>query len=113
VAQGALDDLLDSGSPTLLVSTSDGARAVDVLRDQRIPARLAPDGVRVDVATTPPSTVIETLVRAGVGVDEARRERTGLEEAFARLTHDVGEVVGELTSDVAGEPAADEPEVAR
>lgn len=109
VAQGALDDLLESGSPTLLVSTPDGARAVEVLRDQRIPARLAPDGVRVDVATTPPARVIETLVRSGIGVDEARRERTGLEEAFARLTHDVGEVVG----DVAGELDADEPEVAR
>ncbi|WP_369375263.1 ABC transporter ATP-binding protein [Promicromonospora sp. Populi] len=109
VAQGALDDLLESGSPTLLVSTSDGASAVDTLRDHRIPARLAPDGVRVDLTTTSPATVIETLVRAGVGVDEARRERTGLEEAFARLTHDVGEVVGEL----AGELDTDEPEAAR
>jgi len=105
VAQGALDDLLESGSPTLLVSTSDGASAVDTLRDHRIPARLALDGVRVDITTTPPATVIETLVRAGIGVDEARRERTGLEEVFARLTHDVGELDGE--------PAADEREVAR
>ncbi|MFI8526648.1 ABC transporter ATP-binding protein [Promicromonospora sukumoe] len=88
VAQGALDDLLESGSPALLVSTPDGARAVDVLRDRRIPARLTPDGVRVDLATTPSAAVIEVLVGAGVGVDEARRERTGLEEVFARLTHD-------------------------
>ncbi|MBE1878114.1 ABC transporter ATP-binding protein [Myceligenerans pegani] len=103
VAQGALDDLLESGSPTLLVSTPDGARAVDALRTGRIPARLAPDGVRVDIATTTSATVIETLVRAGIGVDEARRERTGLEEAFARLTHDVGDLVGALDGDEAEE----------
>lgn len=96
VAQGALDDLLESGSPALLVSTPDGASAVDTLRHHRIPARLAPDGVRVDLTATTPATVIETLVRDGVRVDEARRERAGLEEAFARLTHDVGELVGEL-----------------
>ncbi|WP_020013732.1 ABC transporter ATP-binding protein [Promicromonospora sukumoe] len=107
VAQGALDDLLESGSPALLVSTPDGARAVDVLRDRRVPARLAPDGVRVDLSTTPPATVIEVLVGAGVGVDEARRERTGLEEVFARLTHDVGAGTGarEPASERAGERA--------
>ncbi|GAB3168437.1 ABC transporter ATP-binding protein [Myceligenerans halotolerans] len=99
VAQGALDDLLESGSPTLLVTTPDGARAVEVLRTGRIPGRLAPDGVRVDIATTTPAAAIETLVRAGVRVDEARRERTGLEEAFARLTHDVGDMVGVLDGD--------------
>lgn len=117
VAQGALDDLLESGSPTLLVSTPDAARAVDTLRDQRIPARLAPDGVRVDLTTTTPATVIETLVRGGVGVDEARRERTGLEEVFARLTHDAGDQAGlldgELGRELAGEPAAEEPEAVR
>jgi ABC-2 type transport system ATP-binding protein len=110
VAQGALDDLLESGSPTLLVSTPAGAvvvhaAAVETLRDHRIPARLAPDGIRVDLTTTAPAAVIETLVRAGARVDEARRERTGLEEAFARLTHDVGDLVGELD--------VEEPEVAR
>lgn len=105
VAQGALDDLLESGSPTLLVSTPDGATAVEVLREHRVRARLAPDGVRVDVTATEPAAVITMLVGAGVRVDEARRERAGLEEAFARLTHDVGELVGELD--------AEEPEVAR
>ncbi|RPF20437.1 ABC transporter ATP-binding protein [Myceligenerans xiligouense] len=103
VAQGALDDLLESGSPTLLVSTPDGARAVDALRSGRIPARLAPEGVRVDITTTTPATAIETLVGAGVRVEEARRERTGLEEAFARLTHDVGDLVGALDGDEAEE----------
>lgn len=102
VAQGALDDLLESGSPTLLVATADATRAVEALRDRRIPARPAPDGVRVDLTTAAPASVIEALVRAGVPVDEARRERTGLEEAFARLTHDVGDVVGDLDGD-AGE----------
>jgi ABC-2 type transport system ATP-binding protein len=99
VAQGALDDLLESGSPTLFVSTPDGVSAVDALRDHRVPVRLAPDGVRVDITTTAPATVIETLVRAGVRVDEAQRERAGLEDAFARLTHDVGDLVGDLDPD--------------
>lgn len=86
VAQGELDELLESTSPTLLVSTPDGQPAVDALRDNRIPARLAPEGVRVDLSATTPSSVIETLVRADVAVEEARRERTGLEDLFARLT---------------------------
>lgn len=105
VAQGALADLLESGSPTLLVTTPDADAAVETLRGRRIPARPAPGGVRVDVTATEPAAVIDALVRGGVRVEEARRERTGLEEAFARLTHDVGELVGELD--------ADEPEVAR
>lgn len=91
VAQGALDTLLESGNPTLIVSTSDGSGAVDSLRDNRIPARLSPEGVRVDLTATTPETVIATLVHAGVGVQEARRERTGLEELFARLTTDSDE----------------------
>ncbi|MPY80330.1 MAG: ATP-binding cassette domain-containing protein [Actinophytocola sp.] len=86
VAQGELDELLESNNPSLLVSTPNGARAVDALRDNRIPARLAPDGVRVDLSANTASSVIETLVRADVAVEEARRERTGLEDLFARLT---------------------------
>jgi len=86
VAQGELDDLLDAGNPTLLVTTPDAAAAVDALRANRIPARLAPDGVLVDLAATAPPQVLETLVHAGVSVYEARRERTGLEDLFARLT---------------------------
>lgn len=93
VAQGELDELLESESPTLLVNTPDGTRAVDALRAGRIPARLAPDGVRVDLSVTTPPAVIETLVLAGVPVHEARKERTGLEELFARLT-DAEQLVG-------------------
>lgn len=86
VAQGELDELLDAGSPTLQVSTPDAQAAVDALRANRIPARLAPDGVLVDLAATAPPQVMETLVHAGVAVYEARRQRTGLEDLFARLT---------------------------
>ncbi|MQA63968.1 MAG: ATP-binding cassette domain-containing protein [Actinophytocola sp.] len=88
VAQGELDELLDSGSPALLVSTPDAAQAVDHLRDNRIPARLAPGGVRADLSATTQPEVIATLVRAGVPVYEAHRERTGLEDLFARLTQE-------------------------
>lgn len=100
VAQGALDELLDAGNPTLLVSTPDAAAAVDALRANRIPARLAPEGVLVDLAATAPPEVLETLVHAGVAVYEARRQRTGLEDLFARLTEaeadDLPEVLDEL-----------------
>lgn len=86
VAQGELDQLLESGSPALLVTTPAAGAAVDALRTARIPSRLAPEGVRVDLTTTTPPAVLEALVRAGIPVFEARRERTGLEDLFARLT---------------------------
>ena len=86
VAQGELNELLDAGNPTLLVHTPDATAAVDALRAARIPARVAPDGVLVDLATTAAPQVLETLIHAGVQVYEARRQRTGLEDLFARLT---------------------------
>jgi ABC-2 type transport system ATP-binding protein len=86
VAQGELDELLESGSPGLLVSTPDGNRALESLRENRISGKLTPDGVRADLTATTEPRVVETLVRAGVAVYEVRRERTGLEDLFARLT---------------------------
>jgi ABC-2 type transport system ATP-binding protein len=86
VAQGELGELLETGDSGLLVSTPDVTVAVDSLRDNRIPAREAPDGVHVDLTATTAPEVVATLVRAGVAVHEVRRRRTGLEELFARLT---------------------------
>jgi ABC-type multidrug transport system ATPase subunit len=86
VAQGELTELLEAGDSGLLVSTPDVKVAVDALRDNRIPAREAPAGVHVDLAATTAPDVVATLVRAGVAVHEVRRQRTGLEELFARLT---------------------------
>ncbi|MEU3273449.1 ABC transporter ATP-binding protein [Saccharomonospora sp. NPDC006951] len=86
VAQGELAELLESGSPALLVSTPDGPGAVEALREGRIPARLTPEGVRVDLTATTPPDAIAALVHAGVRIQEARRARTGLEDLFARLT---------------------------
>lgn len=88
VAQGELAELLESGSPNLLVSTPDTELAMEVLRENRMPSKLTPEGVRVDLSTSTPPQVLETLVKAGVGVYEARRARTGLEDLFARLTQD-------------------------
>ncbi|HJQ45933.1 MAG TPA: ABC transporter ATP-binding protein [Amycolatopsis sp.] len=88
VAQGELDELLESGSPGLLVSTPDGDQALEALREQRIPGRLTPDGVRADITTATAPQVVEALVRGGVAVHEAKRERTGLEDLFARLTQE-------------------------
>jgi ABC-type multidrug transport system ATPase subunit len=86
VAQGELTELLEAGDSGLLVSTPDVTVAVDALRDNRIPAREAPNGVHVDLAATTAPEVVTTLVHAGVAVHEVRRQRTGLEELFARLT---------------------------
>ena len=86
VAQGELGELLEAGNSGLLVTTPDATQAVNALRDNRVPARATPDGVRVDLTATSAPEVVATLVRAGVAVHEVRRQRTGLEDLFARLT---------------------------
>jgi ABC-2 type transport system ATP-binding protein len=86
VAQGELAELLEAGNSGLLVSTPDTERAVNALRDNRMPARATPDGVRVDLTATTAPEVVATLVRAEVAVHEVRRQRTGLEDLFAHLT---------------------------
>lgn len=86
VAQGALADLLESGSPTLHVSTPSADRAVATLRGERIPARPADGGVLVDLTGTTAPAVFRALVTDGIDVYEAGRQRTGLEDLFARLT---------------------------
>jgi ABC-2 type transport system ATP-binding protein len=88
VAQGELGALLESGGPHLLVSTSDTEGALDALRDNGIPARLENGTVRVELIDVDAPEVIAKLVHAGVGVHEARRARTGLEDLFAQLTED-------------------------
>ncbi|MGQ0838145.1 ABC transporter ATP-binding protein [Actinokineospora sp.] len=86
VAQGELADLLEAGNAGLLIVTPEIGRAVDALRDHRIPARAVPDGIRVDLTATTAPAVVETLVHAGIPIHEVRRQRTGLEDLFARLT---------------------------
>jgi ABC-2 type transport system ATP-binding protein len=86
VAQGELAPLLEAGNPTLLVSTPSLAEGVEALRDNKIGVRIVDDGLLVDLAGTTAPEVVETLVRAGVPVQEARRQRADLEELFARLT---------------------------
>ncbi|HEU5472085.1 MAG TPA: ABC transporter ATP-binding protein [Actinophytocola sp.] len=103
VAQGPLGELLDSGNDGLLVSTPDAATAVEALRDKRIPARITPDGLRADLAAVSAPEVVAALVHAGVAVHEVRRQRTGLEDLFARLTE--AEANGTELSEVAGHVA--------
>ncbi|HWM04901.1 MAG TPA: ABC transporter ATP-binding protein [Actinophytocola sp.] len=86
VAQGELAELLEAGSSGLLVSTPDTSVAVEALRNSRTPARVTPDGVHVDLTATTAPEVVATLVGAGVAVHEVRKQRTGLEDLFARLT---------------------------
>lgn len=95
VAQGELAPLLEAGNPTLLVHTPQVHEAVDALRDNRIAARAVAEGLLVDLTGTSAPAVVETLVRAGVPVHEARRQRADLEELFARLTEaEPGELDG-------------------
>ncbi|WP_137813202.1 ABC transporter ATP-binding protein [Gandjariella thermophila] len=92
VAQGELADLLEASTPALLVSTPDVDRAVEALRAGGISTRPWEGGVRVELTGTAAPAVLEVLVRAGVAVHEARRQRTGLEELFTQLTEaDPGE----------------------
>ncbi|MFD0202683.1 MULTISPECIES: ABC transporter ATP-binding protein [Saccharothrix] len=86
VAQGELAELLHADSSSLLVVTPDVDDALNALRAGRISARPIEEGVRVELIGTTAPAVLETLVRAGVAVHEARRHRTGLEDLFARLT---------------------------
>ncbi|WP_084735337.1 ABC transporter ATP-binding protein [Actinophytocola xinjiangensis] len=86
VAQGGLRELLEAGSTGLLVTTPDVTVAVNALRDNRIPARATPEGVYADLTATTAPEVVANLVRAEVAVHEVRRQRTGLEDLFARLT---------------------------
>ncbi|SHG33199.1 ABC transporter ATP-binding protein [Streptoalloteichus hindustanus] len=88
VAQGELADLLDGGTPTLDVVTPDREAGLDALRAAGITARAEVGGLLVELTGTDAPTAVATLVRAGVAVHEARRQRTGLEELFARLTED-------------------------
>jgi ABC-2 type transport system ATP-binding protein len=86
VAQGELTELLQAGGSALQVITPDVETALSALRQAKISARPLSDGLRVELAGTSAPQVIETLVKAGVGVHEATRWKTGLEELFARLT---------------------------
>ncbi|HEX6344159.1 ABC transporter ATP-binding protein [Umezawaea sp.] len=86
VAQGELAELLQSDSTALQVTTSDVDTALTALRAARISARPSEEGVRVELIGTTAPAVFQTLVQAGVEIHEAVRQRTGLEELFARLT---------------------------
>lgn len=88
VAQGELSTLLEAGGPNVLVSVSDTGAGLDALRDGGIAAREESGALRVELTDVDSPEVIATLVKAGVGVYEARRGRAGLEDIFARLTEE-------------------------
>ncbi|GAB3553739.1 ABC-2 type transport system ATP-binding protein [Actinopolyspora lacussalsi] len=86
IAQGELATLLESGGPNLLLRVSDNDSGLEALRQSGIPARVEEGELRVELSETDAPAVIAALVHAGIGVHEARRDRAGLEEIFARLT---------------------------
>ncbi|HEY0639701.1 MAG TPA: ABC transporter ATP-binding protein [Pseudonocardiaceae bacterium] len=88
VAQGELSTLLEGDLPMLEVSTPEVEAALAALRGAGVPARATAHGVEAELLGTAAPVVLETLVRAGVPVHEARRRRTGLEELFAALTEE-------------------------
>lgn len=88
VAQGELAGLLEGERPVLDVVTDDDAAALAALRAAGVSARACRGGIEAELGTVAASTVIATLVGAGVRISEARRRRTGLEELFAALTEE-------------------------
>ncbi|PRW64856.1 ABC transporter ATP-binding protein [Actinopolyspora mortivallis] len=86
IAQGALDTLLESTGPSLLVTVADTEEGLRALREAGVPVGEENGDLRVDLSDNRAPEVIAALVRAGVEVHEARRERAGLEDIFARLT---------------------------
>jgi ABC-2 type transport system ATP-binding protein len=90
LAAGELRTLLDTGGSGLVVSTPDVELALRTLREVGVTAYRTEDGVAAaaDDDGPPAPEVIALLVRAGVAVHEARRNRTNLDELFARLTEE-------------------------
>ncbi|SDR18727.1 ABC transporter ATP-binding protein [Actinopolyspora saharensis] len=88
IAQGELSSLLESGGPHLLVSVADPEAGLEALRAGGIPARAENGALRVELSDRDAAEVIAGLVRAGVDVYEARRERAALEDIFTRLTEE-------------------------
>ncbi|MCO1657577.1 ABC transporter ATP-binding protein [Pseudonocardia humida] len=88
LAAGELRTLLDTGGSGLVVSTPDVELALRTLREVGVTAYRTEDGVAAADDGPPAPEVIALLVRAGVAVHEARRNRTNLDELFARLTEE-------------------------
>jgi ABC-2 type transport system ATP-binding protein len=91
VATGELGSLLQAGTGGLLIATPDVDLALRTLRGAGATAYRAQgkeQAVVVDDGALPAPEVIALLVRAGVAVHEARRDRAKLEELFARLTEE-------------------------
>src|SRR5262249_14685688 len=86
IAQGELARLLEGDAPVLEVITDDAPDALAALREAGIPSTRCRGGVEAELVATSAPAVLTVLVHAGVGVQEARRRRTGLEELFAQLT---------------------------
>jgi ABC-2 type transport system ATP-binding protein len=88
VAAGELRSLLDTGGAGLLIATPDVDLALRTLREAGATAYRSEDGVAVGKDGPPAPEVVALLVRAGVAVHEARRNRANLEDLFARLTEE-------------------------
>ncbi|GAA1396893.1 ABC transporter ATP-binding protein [Pseudonocardia kongjuensis] len=86
---GPLDELLGGAPDLLVITTPDGGRAVQALRQRGFDAVAAADG-RVHVPGARAPEVVALLVHAGVAVHEVTRPSARLEDVFARLTGDTG-----------------------
>jgi ABC-2 type transport system ATP-binding protein len=88
LAAGELRALLDTGGSGLVVTTPDADLALRTLREVGVTAYRTEGGVSASDDGPPAPELIALLVRAGVAVHEARRNRTNLDELFARLTEE-------------------------
>ena len=85
VAAGELSTLLDTGGTGLQIAPPDVELALRVLRETGATAYRSEDGVVAGDDGPPAPEIIALLVRAGVAVHEARRNRTNLDDLFAAV----------------------------
>jgi len=89
VVQGAIDEIVAGGEPTVTVAVDDPAAARSVLAGDRRVRSVSDDGAELRVVTTDglaPAELNNLLVRAGIGVSHLVRASTSLEERFLDIT---------------------------
>jgi ABC-2 type transport system ATP-binding protein len=93
VMQGSIESLAADGAPTILIATSDDARALGVLAQHRAVETTAagPDGIRVSLhydveADSAADDVGRRIFEAGLAIRRFGRARPSLEQRFLEIT---------------------------
>jgi ABC-2 type transport system ATP-binding protein len=93
VMQGSIEDLAADGAPTILIATSDDARALGVLAQHRAVESTAsePDGIRVSLhcdveVDSAADDLGRRIFEAGLAIRHFERARPSLEQRFLEIT---------------------------